>query len=88
MSDKNSVIAVYSRAGDAEEAIRKLQRAGIDMKTLSVVGLDYHSGEKVVGYSNSGDCIKFWGRTVRFGAFSAVVCSGPPCSSYRASRTS
>ena len=71
MSDKNSVIAVYSRAGDAEEAIRKLQRAGIDMKTLSVVGLDYLSGEKVVGYSNSGDCIKFWGKN---GAFWGVLC--------------
>jgi uncharacterized membrane protein len=65
MGDKNSVVAVYSRASDAEDAVRKLQRAGVDMKTLSVVGRDA-SGEKVVGYSNSGDCIKFWGRNGRF----------------------
>ena len=70
MGDKNSVVAVYSRASDAEEAVRRLQGAGIDMKTLSLVGRDY-SGEKVIGYSNTGDCIKFWGRN---GSFWGVVC--------------
>jgi hypothetical protein len=31
------------------------------MKHLSVVGKGYHSEEKVVGFYNIGDRIKFWG---------------------------
>jgi hypothetical protein len=31
------------------------------MKNLSVVGKGYHSEEKVVGFYNGGDRVKFWG---------------------------
>ena len=31
------------------------------MKNLSVVGKGYHSEEKVVGFYNAGDRVKFWG---------------------------
>ena len=44
----------------AEAAVRELQKAGIDMKKLSVVGKDYHSDEHVVGYYNTGDRMKAW----------------------------
>ena len=40
------------------------------MKHLSVVGKGYHTDEKVVGFYNVGDRVKFWGRGVRSG----VVC--------------
>ena len=43
-----------------------LQKAGLDMKILSVVGKDYHSDERVVGYYNTGDHMKAWGK---IGAF-------------------
>jgi len=38
-----------------------LASAGFEMKNLSVVGKGYHSEEKVVGFYNIGDRIKFWG---------------------------
>ena len=40
------------------------------MKHLSVVGKGYHTDEKVAGFYNVGDRVKFWGR----GVLSGVVC--------------
>ncbi len=66
MADTNAVIAVYDNHSAAEEAVKKLQKAGFDMKKLSVVGKDYHTDEHVVGYYNTGDRMKYWGK---WGAF-------------------
>jgi uncharacterized membrane protein len=66
MSELNAVVAVYGTHGEAEEAVKELQHAGIDMRTLSVVGKDYHTDEHVVGYYNTGDRMKYWGK---MGAF-------------------
>ena len=44
----------------------ELQKAGLDMKMLSVVGKDYHSDEHVVGYYYTGDRMKAWGKIRRF----------------------
>jgi hypothetical protein len=46
--------------------VKELQRSGIDMKKLSIVGKDYHTEEQVVGYYNTGDRMKYWGK---LGAF-------------------
>jgi uncharacterized membrane protein len=66
MSEQNSVVAVYGSHTGAEEAVKELQRAGIDMHSLSIVGKDYHTDENVVGYYNTGDRMKYWGK---IGAF-------------------
>ena len=66
MSDKNAAVAVYDRHDQAEAAIKELQRAGFDMKKLSIVGKDYNTDEHVVGYYNTGDRMKHWGK---LGAF-------------------
>jgi len=66
MSDQNAVVAVYGTHTEAEEAVKELQHAGIDMKTLSIVGKDTHTDEHVVGYYNNGDRMKYWGK---MGAF-------------------
>ena len=66
MPELNAVVAIYDTHTAAEEAIKKLQHAGIDMHTLSIVGKDYHSDEHVVGYYNSGDRMKYWGKTGAF----------------------
>ena len=66
MLDQNSVIAMFDQHAPAEEAVRHLQRAGIGMKELSIVGKDYHTEEHVVGYYSMGDTMKSWGK---FGAF-------------------
>ena len=47
------------------------------MKSLSVVGKGYHTDEKVVGFYNTGDRIKFWGtRGAFWGAFWGLFLGG------------
>ena len=66
MSEKNSVVAIFNIHTEAEAAVKELQKAGFDMKKLSIVGKDYHSEKHVVGYYNTGDRVKYWGK---LGAF-------------------
>ena len=44
----------------------ELQKAGYQMKKLSIVGRDYHTDEHVVGYYNNGDRMKAWGKSGAF----------------------
>jgi len=62
----NSVVAVYPSHVAAESAVKELQQSGFDMKKLSIVGRDYHTDEHVVGYYNTGDRMKAWGKTGAF----------------------
>jgi len=62
MSNKNSVVAIYDTHASAEHAVQVLQQSGFDMKKLSIVGKDYQTDENVVGYYNTGDRMKFWGK--------------------------
>jgi uncharacterized membrane protein len=66
MTERNSVVAIYDTHEQAEEAVKSLQEAGVDMKTLSIAGKDQHTDEHVVGYYNTGDRMKYWGK---MGAF-------------------
>jgi hypothetical protein len=66
MTKMNSVVAIYKTHVQAEGAVKDLQQSGFDMKQLSIVGKDYHSDEQVVGYYNTGDRMKYWGK---MGAF-------------------
>jgi len=63
---KNAVVAVYRTHTDAEGAVKELQRSGFNLKQLSIVGKDYHTEDQVVGYYNTGDRVKYWGK---MGAF-------------------
>lgn len=63
---QNAVVAVFTRHQDAEEAVRKLASGGFDMTHYSIVGQGFHSEEKVVGFYNMGDRIKFWGKNGAF----------------------
>lgn len=62
----NAVVAVFKRHQDAEDTIRKLAGGGFDMTHFSIVGQGFHSEEKVVGFYNTGDRIKFWGKNGAF----------------------
>jgi uncharacterized membrane protein len=66
MPDQKAVVAIYNTHTEAEEAVKELQRSGFDMTQLSIVGKDYHTEDHVVGYYNTGDRMKAWGR---MGAF-------------------
>ena len=66
VSETNSVVAIYATHAQAEEAVKELQRSGFDMKKMSIVGKDYHTDEQVVGYYNTGDRMKYWGKQGAF----------------------
>ena len=66
MSDTDAVGAVYDTHAAAEEAVKELHRSGFDVKKLSVVGKGYHTEDQVIGYYNTGDRMKHWGK---MGAF-------------------
>ena len=77
MERNDSVIAVFAEHSAAETAIKKLTAAGFEMKNLSVVGKGYHTDEKVVGFYNTGDRIKFWGtRGAFWGGFWGLFLGG------------
>jgi len=62
----NAVVAVYDSHDGAEHAVKKLADGNIPMKEISIIGKGYHTDEKVVGFYNTGDRMKFWGK---YGAF-------------------
>jgi hypothetical protein len=66
MRAENAVVAIYNSHPEAEEAVKELKKAGFDLKKLSIVGKGYHTEEDVVGYYNTGDRMKHWGK---LGAF-------------------
>jgi hypothetical protein len=66
MSETKAMVAVYGTHDGAEAGVKELQRAGIDMSTLSIIGKDTHTDEHVVGYYNTGDRMKYWGKTGAF----------------------
>jgi hypothetical protein len=57
----NSIIAVYERQSDAEEGLLELQRAGFDLKRVSILGKENEVGEQVVGHYNTGGRMKYVG---------------------------
>ena len=66
MISTNFVVAIYDTHDQAEHAIKELQEAGVDMKSLSIAARNTHTDEHVVGYYNAGDRMKYWGK---IGAF-------------------
>src|SRR5208283_6159531 len=66
MTKNNSVVAIFKSHVEAENAVKELQQAGFDMKKLSIIGRDYHTDENVVGYYNTGDRMKYWGKQGAF----------------------
>jgi len=77
MENTDSVVAVFEDHQAAETAVKKLTDAGFAMKQLSVVGKGYHTDEKVVGFYNTGDRVKFWGtRGAFWGGFWGLFFGG------------
>jgi len=66
MNERHAVVGVFLSHLEAEGSIKELQQAGYDMKKLSIVGKDFHTEERVIGYYNAGDRMKVWGK---LGAF-------------------
>ncbi|MCC7051665.1 MAG: DUF1269 domain-containing protein [Gemmatimonadaceae bacterium] len=61
-----AVVAVYDSHEAAEKAVRDVQKAGFDMRKLSIVAKDYQTEEEVVGYYSTGGRMKAWGKSGAF----------------------
>jgi hypothetical protein len=59
-------VATFTNHVDAEAAIKTLTAAGFAADTLSVIGKGYHTEEKVLGFYNTKDRIKIWGKQGAF----------------------
>lgn len=74
---ENAIVAVYATHTYADAAIRRLHSAGFDMKKLSIMGKDFHSEERAVGFYNTGDRMQFWGVLGAFwGGFCGLLFGG------------
>jgi uncharacterized membrane protein len=83
MITANSVVAIFDTHEQAEHAIKELHEAGVDMKSLSIAARNTHTDEHVVGYYNTGDRMKYWGKVgafwggfwgLLFGAAASALC--------------
>jgi len=64
---KNEItVAVCNTQYEAEQVVKELQQSGFNMKKLSIIGKDYYEEDKVVGYYNTGDVMKTWGKVGAF----------------------
>ncbi len=64
--DKRAVVALYETHGEAEVAVRELEKAGFDMSKLSIIGKDFQLEQEVIGYYTIGDRMKSWGKAGAF----------------------
>src|ERR1700722_3845066 len=63
---QSATVAIYATHEQADTAVRALQKTGFDMKKLSIVGKDFRTEEHALGYYNTGDRVRFWGKTGAF----------------------
>ncbi len=57
----SAAIAIYDTHELADHAVKELQRAGFDMRKLSIIGKGYHTEEQPVGYYTTEKKMKVWG---------------------------
>jgi uncharacterized membrane protein len=50
MSDKHSIVASFPSHTEAEHVVLELQKEGVDMQKLSIIGKDYRTDEQVRGF--------------------------------------
>ncbi|MEQ1934901.1 MAG: general stress protein [Fimbriimonadaceae bacterium] len=73
MSDhplKDHSIAVYANHDQAEAAVKCLSDAGFSMRNLSIIGQNYETEEHPIGFINTGERMKSWGK---LGAFWGTI---------------
>jgi uncharacterized membrane protein len=58
--EEHNLVATYRSHDAAESAIRTLQRAGVDMTRLSIVGRDFYTQQQVLGYETPRRRMALW----------------------------
>jgi hypothetical protein len=74
MSTEHSAVAVYRTHAEDNQAVKVLQRGGVDMHKLSIVGT-YHTDGQAVGYYDTGERMKHWGKMGAFWEGFGAGCS-------------
>ncbi|WP_245781919.1 DUF1269 domain-containing protein [Granulicella pectinivorans] len=70
----DSVVAISQKQGLAEQAVRDLELAGIDMQSVSLAARETPGKEAVTGYYSSGNRMRYWGaRGAFFGAIWGLI---------------
>lgn len=54
-------MAVFSNHLDSLAVVDTLQKSGVNIKMLSMIGKDDHTREQVVAYYTAGGRMKYWG---------------------------
>ena len=77
---QSTVVAVYPDHDSADDAVRRLQSDGIPLQNLSIIGMDFQSVEKPLGFVTTGDVAKTGSldrRTLRAARWGGVCdCAG------------
>lgn len=66
MTSNDSLVDVCGTQSEAEYVVRQLQKAGFDLTKLSIAGKNHHDYKQAIGYYNTGDRMKHWGKTGKF----------------------
>jgi hypothetical protein len=61
MNVATPAVGIYDSRVLAEDAIRGLREARLDMKHLSIIGKDFQSEQDPIGFYSVGDRLKSWG---------------------------
>jgi hypothetical protein len=83
MNASDSVVAVFPDHLSAEAAVKRLTADGFAIRNVTIVGRGYHTEEKVIGFYNTGDRVRFWGSRGAFWGglwglfFGGVFLTGP-----------
>lgn len=64
-------VAVFSTHEEATAAINHLQEAGFDNRNFSVMGQEFATEERPIGFVKTGDQVIYWGE---WGVFWGAVC--------------
>jgi hypothetical protein len=63
-------VAIHGGHLQLQRALKRAGRSGLDLRSVSVVGTDYHTEENVYGYYSAGRRLEAWGG---FGSFWTYV---------------
>lgn len=63
---QSTTVAIYATHEQADAAVKALQKSGFDLRKLSIVGKDFRTEEHALGYYNTGERVRFWGKTGAF----------------------
>jgi hypothetical protein len=66
MAENNALVRAYDPHSEAPATIKEIRKSGFDMSRLSIVGKDYHTEERVIGYHNVGVRVKAWRQLADF----------------------